>query len=109
MAISEPPGRSAIDLRTDVPHPARIYDYWLGGKDNFAADREAAEAVIAIRPTVVRDIRANRAFLRRAAAWLASEAGIGQVLHIRTRIPTHPDVHQLLPADIPSPRLWYPA
>jgi hypothetical protein len=87
MAISEPPGRGAIDLRTDVPHPARIYDYWLGGKDNFAADREAAEAVIAVRPTVVRDIRANRAFLRRAVAWLASEAGIGQFLDIGTRIP----------------------
>src|SRR5262249_40625607 len=58
MTISEPPdrGRGVIDLRTDIPHPARIYDYWLGGKDNFAADREAAEAVIAVRPTVVRDI-----------------------------------------------------
>ena len=84
MAISEPPGRGAIDLRTDVPHPAPIYDYWLGGKDNFAADREAAEAVIAVRPTVVRDIRANRAFLRRVVAWLASQAGIGQFLDIGT-------------------------
>jgi S-adenosyl methyltransferase len=64
MAISEPPDRGPIDLRTDVPHPARIYDYWLGGKDNFAADREAAEAVITVRPTVVRDIRANRTCTR---------------------------------------------
>ena len=107
MAISEPPDRSAIDLRTDVPHPARIYDYWLGGKDNFAADREAAEAVIAIRPTVVRDIRANRAFLRRAAAWLASEAGIGQFLDIGTGIPTKPNVHEIVQAVIPSARIVY--
>ena len=107
MAISEPPGRGAIDLRTDVPHPARIYDYWLGGKDNFAADREAAEAVIAVRPTVVRDIRANRAFLRRAVAWLASEAGIGQFLDIGTGIPTKPNVHEIVQSAIPSARIVY--
>ena len=88
MANSEPPDSGVIDLRTDVPHPARVYDYWLGGKDNFAADREAAEAVIAVRPTVVRDIRANRAFLRRAVRWLASEAGVGQFLDIGTGLPT---------------------
>ena len=93
MTASEPPNRSVVDLRVDVPHPARVYDYWLGGKDNFAADREAAEAVIEVRPTVV---RANRAFLRRAAAWLASEAGIRQYLDIRTGIPTKPNVHEVV-------------
>ena len=86
MTVSEPPpGRRVVDLRTDVPHPARVYDYWLGGKDNFAADREAAEAVIAVRPTIIRDIRANRAFMRRAVAWLASEAGIA----VHELVPRH--------------------
>src|SRR5690242_9476730 len=96
-----------VDFRTDVPHPARIYDYWLGGKDNFAADREAAEAVIAVRPTVVRDIRANRAFMRRAVAWLASEAGIGQFLDIGTGLPTKPNVHEVAQAVIPGARVVY--
>ena len=84
---------TGIPLDTNVPHVARVYDYWLGGKDNFAADRQAAEAVIEVRPTVV---RANRAFLRRAAAWLASEAGIRQYLDIRTGIPTKPNVHEVV-------------
>jgi len=50
---------------TSVAHPARVYDYWLGGKDNYDADRSAAEAIIAVRPAIVRDIRANRDFMRR--------------------------------------------
>jgi len=110
MTVSDqPPGRGQgpVDFRTDVPHPARVYDYWLGGKDNFAADRAAGEAVIAVRPTVVRDIRANRAFLRRAVAWLASEAGIGQFLDIGTGIPTKPNVHEVVQAIIPAARIVY--
>jgi hypothetical protein len=107
MTASESPGHGPVDLRVDVPHPARIYDYWLGGKDNFAADREAAEAVIEVRPTVVRDIRANRACLRRAAAWLASEAGIGQFLDIGTGIPTKPNVHEVVQAISPAARIVY--
>jgi hypothetical protein len=95
------------NFRTDVPHPARIYDYWLGGKDNFAADREAAEAVIEVRPTVVRDVRANRAFLRRAVTWLAAEAGIGQFLDVGTGLPTSPNVHEVAQAVIPSARIVY--
>jgi O-methyltransferase involved in polyketide biosynthesis len=90
-----------------VPHPARIYDYWLGGKDNFAADRAAAEAVIEVRPTVVRDIRANRAFLHRAVSWLASEPGIWQFLDVGTGLPTRPNVHELAQAVIPSARVVY--
>ena len=107
MTASEPPDYGPVDLRVDVPHPARIYDYWLGGKDNFAADREAAEAVIEVRPTVVRDTRANRAFLRRAAAWLASKAGIGQFLDIGTGIPTKPNVHEVVQAISPAARIVY--
>jgi S-adenosyl methyltransferase len=110
MTVSDQPpgsGQGQVDLRTDVPHPARVYDYWLGGKDNFAADRTAAEAVIAVRPTVVRDIRANRAFLRRVVAWLASEAGIRQFLDIGTGIPTRPNVHEVAQAITPAARIVY--
>ena len=75
------PGESPAHLAqfdTGVAHPARVYDYWLGGKDNFAADREAAEKVIAARPTILRDIRANREVMHRAVAYLARERGIRQ-------------------------------
>ena len=67
-----------VTLDTSVAHPARVYDYWLGGKDNFAADREAAEQVIAANPNVLPGVRANRAFLGRAVRYLAAEAGINQ-------------------------------
>lgn len=92
---------------TSVAHPARIYDYWLGGKDNFAADREAAENVIAVRPTVVRDIRANRAFMHRAVACLAAEAGVRQFLDIGTGIPTSPNLHEIVQEVTPSARVVY--
>jgi len=60
-------------LDTRHAHPARIYNYWLGGKDNFAADREAAEQAIAANPRIVTDVRANRAFLVRVVRYLAAE------------------------------------
>jgi S-adenosyl methyltransferase len=82
------------ELNTSVAHPARVYDYWLGGKDNFAADREAAEAVIAVRPGIRRDIRENRNFLIRAVRYLAAEAGLRQFLDLGSGIPTSPNVHE---------------
>ena len=104
------PGQAADDLArfdTGVAHPARIYDYWLSGKDNFAADRAAGEAVLAARPTVVRDIRANRAFMHRAVAYLADEAGIRQFLDIGTGIPTSPNVHEIAQELAPDARIVY--
>ncbi len=86
-----PSGKDPADIDTSVAHPARVYDYWLGGKDNYAADREAAERVISVRPTVLRDTRANRAFLGRAVAYLVGEAGMRQFLDIGTGIPTSPN------------------
>ena len=74
-------------LDTSVAHPARVYDYWLGGKDNFAADREAAEQVLAGHPGIRVGVRANRAFLGRAVRYLAAEAGIRQFLDIGTGHP----------------------
>ena len=104
------PAQAAEDLAqfdTGVAHPARIYDYWLGGKDNFAADRAAAEAVIAARPTIVRDIRANREFMHRAVGYLAGEDGIRQFLDIGTGIPTSPNVHEIAQEVASDARIVY--
>ena len=85
MAEHDPEGGLHPGFDTTVAHPARVYDYWLGGKDNFAADKKAAEAVIAVRPSIIRDIRANREFLGRAVRYLASEGGPGPYLASRGR------------------------
>jgi hypothetical protein len=93
-------------LDPSVAHPARVYDYWLGGKDNYAADRSAAEAIIAVRPAIVRDIRANRAFMRRTVAYLAAE-GVRQFLDIGTGIPTKPNLHEVVQDIAPDARIVY--
>ncbi len=96
-----------LDLDTSVAHPARVYDYWLGGKDNFAADREAAEHAIAANPTIVPGVRTNRAFLRRAVSHLAGEAGIRQFLDIGTGLPSADNTHQVAQAVAPDSRVVY--
>jgi hypothetical protein len=78
-----------------VPHSARMYDYLLGGKDNFAADREAAERLVAINPAARRAVRENRAFHGRAVRYLAAEAGIRQFLDIGTGIPAADNTHEV--------------
>jgi len=93
-------------LDTSVAHSARVYDYWLGGKDNYAADRAAAEAIIAVRPAIVRDIRANRDFMRRTAAFLAAR-GVRQFLDIGTGIPTRPNLHEVVQEIAPDARIVY--
>jgi hypothetical protein len=75
MGWREPAG-TGVPFDTSVPHIARVYDYLLGGKDNFAADRAAAEQVIAAMPEVLASARAQRAFLVRVTHYLAAEAGI---------------------------------
>ena len=80
---------------TSVPHFARIYDYWLGGKDNFAADRAAGDQAIRAFPDVAVSARANRAFLARAVRFLAGEAGIRQFLDVGTGIPTGNNTHEV--------------
>ena len=69
-------GDDLPQLGTRHAHPARVYNYWLGGKDNFPADREAAEQAIAANPGIKTDVRANRAFLARAVRYLAGECGV---------------------------------
>jgi hypothetical protein len=99
----------AVDLTIDtsVAHPARVYDYWLGGKDNFAADREAAERVLAVSPGLRWRIQANRRFLARAVRYLAEEAGIRQFLDIGTGIPSANNTHQVAQEVAPDARIVY--
>jgi hypothetical protein len=97
----------AFELDVNVAHPARVYDYWLGGKDNFAADREAAEQVIAANPQVLPGVRANRAFLGRAVRYLAGEQGIRQFLDIGTGLPTVDNTHEVAQQVAPECRVVY--
>lgn len=109
QSFSEVPDPEA-DLRaldTSVPHPARVYDYWLGGKDHFTADREAAEQVIAANPTVLHGVRANRAFLGRAVRYLSAEAGVRQFLDLGAGLPTAQNIHQVAQDIAPEARVVY--
>jgi hypothetical protein len=92
---------------TSVANQARIYDYLLGGKDNYAADREAVDAVLKIAPEMGFTARANRAFLGRAVRYLAAEAGIRQFLDIGTGIPTAGNTHHVAQAAAPESRVVY--
>jgi hypothetical protein len=94
-------------VNTSVPHIARVYNYWLGGKDHFAADRELAEKFIAADPKVIAGVRANRAFLGRAVHFLAAEAGIRQFLDIGTGIPTASNTHEVAQHAAPDSRVVY--
>src|SRR5438067_8455268 len=108
--LQSPPGTSGPvpgGLDTSVPHIARVYDYWLGGKDNFAVDREAAEQVMAAYPGILRDVRAQRAFLARAVGYLAGVAGIRQFLDIGTGIPTADNTHEVAQDVAPGCRVVY--
>jgi O-methyltransferase involved in polyketide biosynthesis len=95
------------DFDTSVPHIARVYDYWLGGKDNFAADRELGEQTLQAYPNLVFSVRANRAFLARAVRFLAGEAGIRQFLDIGTGIPTANNTHEVAQRIAPEARTVY--
>src|SRR5215469_2035615 len=91
------------EIDTPVAHPARVYDYWLGGKDNFAADREAAERVLAISPGLRFRVRANRAFLVRSVRFLATDCGVRQFLDI----PTGNNTHEVAQTAAPASRIVY--
>ena len=98
-------GRPAFD--TSVAHQARMYDYWLGGKDNFAADRKAAEEALAAYPGMAHLARANRAFLARLVRYLAADVGIRQFLDIGTGIPTAGNTHEIAQDVAPDCRVVY--
>jgi S-adenosyl methyltransferase len=92
---------------TSVAHIARVYDYWLGGKDNYAADREAGDAALDAYPALVSSVRANRAFLARTVRYLAGEAGIRQFLDIGTGIPSANNTHEVAQAVARGCRVVY--
>jgi S-adenosyl methyltransferase len=92
---------------TSVAHIARVYDYWLGGKDNYAADRAAGEAALQAYPDLVSSVRVNRAFLARVVRYLAAEAGIRQFLDIGTGIPTSNNTHEVAQSVAPESRVVY--
>ncbi|WP_280367056.1 SAM-dependent methyltransferase [Nocardia wallacei] len=95
-----------IDLRTGVPHSARMYDYFLGGKDNYEADRDAAEQALQQFPAVRVTARTNREFMRRVTRYLTGQ-GIRQFLDIGTGIPTAPNLHQVAQEVAPESRVVY--
>ena len=101
------PHEAALDIDTSVAHVARVYDYWLGGKDNFAADRAAGEQAIQAYPDIVYSVRANRAFLARAVRYLAGQAGIRQFLDIGTGIPTANNTHEVAQEAAPGSNVVY--
>jgi hypothetical protein len=106
---SDLPGSAAAPpaFDTSVAHPARIYNYWLGGKDNFEADREAGEIAVQYNPNILPGVRANRAFLHRAVQYLAEEAGVRQFLDIGTGLPTADNTHEVAQAIAPGSRIVY--
>jgi hypothetical protein len=95
------------EIDVSRPHIARMYDYFLGGKNHFAADRETAEKVLASMPSARIGPRENRAFLGRAVRYLAAEAGIRQFLDIGTGLPTANNVHEVAQRVAPSSRIVY--
>ncbi len=94
-------------IDTSVAHPARIYDYWLGGKDNFAADREAGDLVLASRPGLRESVQENRAFLGRVVRLLATEYGIRQFFDIGTGIPSGNNTHTVAQTVAPDAKIVY--
>jgi predicted O-methyltransferase YrrM len=103
----DPVSSGRPDLQSARPHPARVYDYLLGGKENYAADRAAAQAGLKANPNSRIPPRENRAFLRRAVRYLAREVGIHQFLDIGTGIPTSPNVHEIAQDVEPAARIVY--
>ncbi|MCO1659757.1 SAM-dependent methyltransferase [Pseudonocardia humida] len=96
-----------FDLQTDRAHGARIYDYILGGKDNYPADREAGDNSLKVWPALRVHMNANRAFMHRVGRYLAAECGVAQFLDIGTGIPTSPNLHDVVQLINPAARVVY--
>jgi hypothetical protein len=106
MSVGPDPA-SEVEIDTSVAHPARVYDYWLGGSNNFPADREAAERVLAATPGLRERVRAGRDFLVRVVRYLAGPAGIRQFLDLGTGIPSANNTHEVAQSIEPSARVVY--
>ena len=94
-------------IDTTVPHSARIWNYWLGGKDNYPVDREAGDQFLKAYPGMAAEARANRQFLARAIKYLVTEAGVGQFLDIGTGLPTADNTHEIAQRLDPACRIVY--
>jgi hypothetical protein len=105
--VQDRPDEDNPAFDTSVAHASRIYDYWLGGKDNYAVDRAAGDAALKAYPDLIHAVRSNRAFMTRAVRYLAAEAGIRQFLDIGTGIPTTPNTHETAQAVDPACRVVY--
>jgi len=101
------PGFAASEIDTSRPHPARMYDAYLGGRDNYPVDREAVREILRLYPETRQVALANRAFLQRAVRFLAAEAGIRQFLDIGTGIPSAGNVHEVAGQVAPDARVVY--
>ena len=95
------------EINVTKAHPARVYDYLLGGKDNFGADRALGDAVARAMPSARKMVRANRAFLGRAVRYLVAEAGVRQFLDVGTGIPTAGNTHEVAQATAPESRIVF--
>ncbi|GAA3390271.1 SAM-dependent methyltransferase [Streptomyces roseoviridis] len=103
-----PPSEHLHDrIRTDIAHNARVWNYWLGGKDNYPVDREVGDRVTAFHPSIGAVARADRAFLGRAVTHLAREAGVRQFLDIGTGLPTADNTHEVAQRVAPDSRIVY--
>ncbi|MEE1940707.1 SAM-dependent methyltransferase [Streptomyces sp. TRM 70361] len=100
-------GFTPEQIDTSRPHPARMYDYYLGGSDNYEVDREAAERLMSMTPDVRVSARANRDFLGRAVRTVVREHGIRQIIDVGTGIPTSPNTHELARSVSPDVRVVY--
>ncbi|WP_399894524.1 SAM-dependent methyltransferase [Streptomyces sp. BBFR51] len=102
------PGHAAHQkIDTSVPHSARIWNYWLGGKDNYPVDEEAGDSYTAVFPGIVTIARSSRAFLRRNITYLVAEAGIRQFLDVGTGLPTADNTHEVAQRIAPETRIVY--
>ncbi|MFG3031372.1 SAM-dependent methyltransferase [Streptomyces sp. NPDC048253] len=104
MTGQDPTG--AVEIDTSKPHPARMYDWYLGGKDNYPVDEAMGRQMLALDPRVPVMARVNRAFMHRSARWLATN-GVRQFLDVGTGIPTEPNLHQVAQRIAPDARVVY--
>ncbi|MCI3154853.1 SAM-dependent methyltransferase [Streptomyces sp. GB4-14] len=99
-------GQNPVEIDTTRPHPARMYDWYLGGKDNYPVDEAMGRQMLALEPRVPVMARVNRAFMQRATRWLAGQ-GVRQFLDVGTGIPTEPNLHQIAQRVAPDARVVY--
>ncbi|MYQ29671.1 SAM-dependent methyltransferase, partial [Streptomyces sp. SID4956] len=99
-------GQNPVEIDTTRPHPARMYDWYLGGKDNYPVDEAMGRQMLALEPRVPVMARVNRAFMQRATRWLAGQ-GVRQFLDVGTGIPTEPNLHQIAQRTTPDARVVY--